>query len=103
MQSIKLFGIVILSCIHSFTYSQQHISADNNPAPTHIIAGTITGTITDAKTGEALPGASIYLHDLKKGTASDDHGKYRIPNLYSGKYLIEMSTRVMPRSLKQLW
>lgn len=91
MQSVKLFGIVILSCISLFTYSQQNISTNNNPAPSSNIAGTIAGTITDAKTGEALPGASIYLHDLKKGTVSDDHGKYRIPNLYAGKYLIEIS------------
>jgi iron complex outermembrane recepter protein len=63
------------------------------PAPPPVVGGVLTGKITDAKTGESLPGASIYLHDLKKGTISDDKGMYRIANLNGGKYLIEITYR----------
>ena len=33
------------------------------------------------------------MHDLKKGTMSDDKGQYRIGNLNTGKYLIEITYR----------
>jgi iron complex outermembrane receptor protein len=82
--------IYVLISLH--TYSQQDLSADNHhiPAPPPA-GGVLTGKITDAKTGESLPGASIYLHDLKKGTISDDKGMYRIANLNGGKYLVEIT------------
>jgi TonB-linked SusC/RagA family outer membrane protein len=38
----------------------------------------VTGTVTDAKTNEALPGVSIGLQGSAKGTISDVDGKYTI-------------------------
>ncbi len=52
---------------------------------------TITGKITDAKTGEPLQGASVYFHDLKIGASSNAQGVYRIQNIPEGKYLLEVS------------
>ncbi|HEX6431364.1 MAG TPA: TonB-dependent receptor, partial [Niastella sp.] len=84
----------IFIVISSYTYSQQNLTSGNNPIPAPpAVGGVLTGKITDAKTGESLPGASIYLHDLKKGTISDDKGMYRIANLNVGKYLIEITYR----------
>ena len=94
MKFINALLSFIFSFISVYTYSQQNLTT----SPAHVpvsasIAGVLTGKITDAKTGEALPGASIYLHDLKKGTISDDKGMYRITNLNGGKYLIEITYR----------
>jgi TonB-linked SusC/RagA family outer membrane protein len=38
----------------------------------------VTGTITDAKTGEALPGVNIRVQNTSTGTISDVAGKYTI-------------------------
>lgn len=39
---------------------------------------TITGTITDAETGEGLPGANILIKGTSRGTVTDFDGKYSI-------------------------
>lgn len=41
----------------------------------------LTGTVTDAVTGQPLPGATVYLPDLKRGTTTDKDGYYKIENL----------------------
>ncbi len=52
---------------------------------------SLSGNITDAKTGVVLPGATIILHGLNKGTVSKPDGSYQVSNIPSGKYLIEVS------------
>lgn len=95
MKSVNAIISFIFILISSYTYSQQNLTSGNNqiPSPPPVVGGVLTGKITDAKTGESLPGASIYLHDLKKGTISDDKGMYRIANLNGGKYLVEITYR----------
>jgi iron complex outermembrane recepter protein len=51
---------------------------------------TISGHITDAATGEALTGATVYIPDLKTGSATNDEGFYKIQNLPKGKFLIQV-------------
>ncbi len=50
--------------------------------------GSLAGRVTD-KGGNSLPGASIYIPDLKLGVIADTGGYYRINSIPSGKYLIE--------------
>lgn len=58
-------------------------------APTHSPGtGTLTGKVTD-KSGTPLPGASVYIPDLKLGVISDTGGYYHFNSLPSGKYLVE--------------
>ncbi|RDV12009.1 DUF3520 domain-containing protein [Pontibacter diazotrophicus] len=38
----------------------------------------ITGTVTDATSGETLPGISVQLKGTQKGAATDKHGKYSV-------------------------
>ncbi len=52
---------------------------------------TFSGKITDAKTGEVLPGTSILFPDLKLGTYADNSGKFQFSNIPSGHFLIEVS------------
>lgn len=52
---------------------------------------TLIGTVIDSKTSLPLPGATIYLPDIKIGAIADDKGNYKIQSLNSGKYLVEVS------------
>jgi iron complex outermembrane recepter protein len=52
---------------------------------------SLSGKITDAKSGEPLAGASVYFPDLRVGAMSDDKGIYKIQNIPQGKYLLEIS------------
>src|SRR5688572_18591278 len=50
---------------------------------------TISGHITDAKNGEALIGASVYVETLQKGTASNYYGYYAL-GLPAGKVKVSV-------------
>ena len=51
---------------------------------------SISGIVTDTKTGAPLKGASITIPDLKLGVASDSLGRFQIKNLPSGTFLLEV-------------
>jgi iron complex outermembrane receptor protein len=51
----------------------------------------LSGKITDKETGEPLPGANIYLPDLKTGTISDKDGNYKIEDLPRSKVFVVVS------------
>lgn len=50
--------------------------------------GKISGKITDAETGEALPGINIMIEGTTMGAASDINGEYLINNIPPGKYTL---------------
>src|SRR5688572_25486263 len=52
---------------------------------------SIAGKVTDSKTGEILPGTSVYLADDKIGTTANDSGLYRISNIPPGHHVVEVS------------
>jgi hypothetical protein len=51
---------------------------------------TISGYIKDAGNGEELPGATVYVKELKTGTTSNVYGFYSL-SLHQGKYTIVYS------------
>ncbi|MEW5700720.1 MAG: TonB-dependent receptor [Candidatus Zixiibacteriota bacterium] len=53
--------------------------------------GAIAVTVVDDKTGEPLPGASVYLPLLGRGGAADQEGRFRFSGLGSGFYAVEIS------------
>ena len=53
--------------------------------------GSIAGFITDGSTNEPLVGANIYVMGTSLGSASDEDGRYSIPNLPIGKQTIKIS------------
>lgn len=72
--------------------AQQFNSNTNDTVSIIIQAKTILyGKVSNYKTGELLPGASIYVHDVKKGAIADGTGNYRVQNLADGRYLVEVS------------
>ena len=56
-----------------------------------VIAGTtgkITGKVTDAETGEPLPGANVVIEGTTLGAATDSEGDYFILNVPPGSYTV---------------
>ena len=56
------------------------------PALLYAQIGKIRGTVTDAETGEALPGANVILKGTTMGAAASVDGVYIILNVPVGKY-----------------
>lgn len=50
--------------------------------------GSITGVITDAESGETVPGANILITELERGAVSDVDGNYEIRNIPVGTYTL---------------
>ena len=53
--------------------------------------GGLVGTVTDAGTGEELPGVNIMLKGTYYGAATDLNGRYEIRNISPGTYTVEVS------------
>lgn len=53
--------------------------------------GNLTGKVKDKKTGEELPGVNIILKGTYYGAATDINGSYRINNISTGSYTVEIS------------
>jgi TonB-dependent SusC/RagA subfamily outer membrane receptor len=51
--------------------------------------GSVTGKVTNVKSGEALPGAQVIVQGTNRGAASDLDGNYTIRNLPAGSYTLE--------------
>ena len=64
MKKIKLFFTVISVLLSVLSYGQQQI--------------TVTGKVTDASTGEAIPFASIVVKGTRTGASADYDGHYSI-------------------------
>ena len=49
-------------------------------------AGVIAGTVTEAATGDAIPGANLVIDGTNMGAATDAEGRYRIEGVEPGTY-----------------
>lgn len=49
---------------------------------------TVRGTVTDANTGEALPGVNVFIEQTQEGDATDIDGEFEITGVESGSYTI---------------
>lgn len=64
-----------------------HLSAQGPSARS--VSGSLSGTVTEKKTGSPIPAATVYISDLKIGAVADSAGHYRFKSLPSGVYLVE--------------
>ncbi|HLF35212.1 MAG TPA: TonB-dependent receptor plug domain-containing protein, partial [Cyclobacteriaceae bacterium] len=55
------------------------------------VSVTLSGNIIDKDFGGPIPGAYVYIPDLKTGSVSDDHGDYQIKNLPPTRVLVQVS------------
>lgn len=86
----NLFLFTIVSLLIFRSTAQTNISTNSADNKT-ILNVTLSGKITDAKTGEPLAGASIYLADDRVGAFADENGKYLINNIPAGHHVVEIS------------
>ena len=82
---------LLLICSFYTTSFAGTITFEKSAEKSNLLNGTFSGKITDAKTGAPIEAASIYISDIKSGTASDASGKFIIKNIPPGKHLIEIS------------
>jgi iron complex outermembrane receptor protein len=84
---------ILVSLLLSFTtIAQKDLNGLNETKPIELIVRvTLTGKVKDAKSGELLAGASVYIPDLRTGAICNKEGVYTISNISAGKYLIEVS------------
>lgn len=61
------------------------------PDSTLAQSGAIEGQITDAQTGNPLPGAAIRIAETSIGTATDPNGRYRLSSVSAGPQRIIVS------------
>lgn len=61
------------------------------PALAAAQTGTVTGTVTDAESGEPLPGANVQIVELNRGAATNVEGTYSISEVPSGEYTLRVS------------
>jgi hypothetical protein len=53
--------------------------------------GTIAGTVTDAETGDTLPGANIRIENTDTGASTNAEGQYEITGVEPGTYRFRVS------------
>ena len=56
--------------------------------PAGLIAGTVSGTVTDAESGEGLAGANVIVEGTSFGAAVDANGNYKIDGVPAGNYTV---------------
>jgi iron complex outermembrane receptor protein len=79
--------LIILSCIVSaYTYGQN----------------SLHGKITDALSGQTVPGAVIYIPQLQLGTTSDTAGRYNLSAIPKGSYTVEVRLLGYSSTIKQI-
>ena len=72
----KCNTIYILGILFSLTFSQTY---------------TLSGFITDSKTGESIPGANVYLSNTDYGTSTDLDGYFIILDIPKNNYIFNIS------------
>lgn len=87
-QQLRRVVLMVLVCLLSL--SGQKVAAaflpaaasplHNLPAGEHLQDNriTVSGKVSDAKTGEAIVGASVYLENTNTGTSTDGSGNYKL-------------------------
>ncbi len=85
----KIFYTVLYCFIAMRSLAQSDTTL--SPKSSSRINSSLSGTITDVKTGYPLAGASVFIHDANKGIISKPDGSYKINNIPPGKYLVEVS------------
>lgn len=80
---VKLVSFILLFLnMSSYTFAEEKVNV--------VKQGTVRGRIIDASK-QTLPGASIYIENLRTGVTSDVNGYYTFANLNPGTYTIKIS------------
>ncbi len=88
---MRFIIIIVIACTSLF--SGTAISAQDNAynEQSKKINNIFSGTITDSKTSAPIEGVSVYISDIRSGTATNAGGHFSISNIPQGKHLIEIT------------
>lgn len=53
--------------------------------------GTLTGEVTDSKTGETIVGANVFIPEAQSGSPTDADGNYEITGIDPGSYTVRIT------------
>src|SRR5881394_2781220 len=81
MKQSVIVILVCFICSSSVVYSQPRTERS-----------ILTGKITDMKTGDPIPGATIFIHDTRTGAAAGADGSFKTSFIPAGRYLVEISS-----------
>ncbi|NBC19323.1 MAG: hypothetical protein GVY18_18615, partial [Bacteroidetes bacterium] len=76
--------LVLAAALWSGTQAENDVPADRT-------TGTLTGTVTDATTGDVIPGAAVLIYDIGYNDLTDDEGAFRIRNVPAGTYTVKVT------------
>ena len=84
-RGVKLMsvGIILL-----FGFSLMEVTAENLTEIDNRQNATITGSVTDARNGEILPGANVLLEGTERGASVGVDGQFEISNVEPGSYTL---------------
>lgn len=68
---LKCIGSLLIGLLTTAALAQQPVA-------------TLTGRVLDAKTGQPVPFATVYINNTTRGTTTDEKGDYRLPNVPVG-------------------
>ncbi len=85
-----------LACLLRGTGLEARIAADRQvvlvPAGRTVRSrGTLAGYVRDRETGEVLPGAHVFLPDLRRGSVTSRAGYFAFPNLPAGSHRVQVT------------
>ena len=91
-----LKSIFFVLCISIFllphaTAKSNHWNNTGETESEFMNTGEVTGRITDASTGEYLPGATVFIKSTSIGTSTDIYGSFRLRNVPTGIQTIVVS------------
>jgi len=88
------------------------VPQESKPGTAVNVKGIISGTVKDAKTGDPLPGANVYLDGTAIGAVSNLDGQYQIKQVPAGSYTLkvtfigykrkEMAVQLLPGETQKL-
>lgn len=83
-----LFVLVMMGFSVVFAENNEKNNKKNSEVA---VSTTISGTITDLNTGEAIPGAQVIIRGTQLKVYTDFDGNFNIENVVSGTYNLEVS------------
>ncbi|WP_240743394.1 TonB-dependent receptor [Ilyomonas limi] len=64
--------------------------------------GFLSGKVTDKISGQVLPGATVYIHELNTGAITNDSGYFKTPQVNAGTYTVEISYQGYAADVEQV-
>ncbi|MEP7279865.1 MAG: TonB-dependent receptor [Bacteroidota bacterium] len=90
MKQVQRLLIPLLLCLACLCCFSQGSSAGLFGKRPINARGSLSGNVTEKKTGNPLPAATVYISDLKIGAVADSNGHYFFKSLPAGVYLVEV-------------